>query len=234
MAPRIPCTCGCGLQVTYPTKINHLNGRGKTSLRARVLGTESSGSQQHESTPRQNQPRGSKKRASSNHDQDGSHKRSKTAEPEENIWHETAATFQLDTDSMDPLPAEVAGTSRLTEVAERTRHLMDLRWGTSRRDNGFNAKDDKDDKDGDNEKGDEDEDEDEDKGEDEDKDGRGGEDGDEDEGEDEGEDEDNDEEGSERPGISAWDLLGEDFEREAASVMGLSPSSEPPTQLTTF
>jgi hypothetical protein len=34
---RIPCTCGCGLQVTYTTKINHLNGRGKTYLRARVL-----------------------------------------------------------------------------------------------------------------------------------------------------------------------------------------------------
>ena len=34
---RIPCTCGCGEQVTYATKRNHLNGRGKTSLRARVL-----------------------------------------------------------------------------------------------------------------------------------------------------------------------------------------------------
>ena len=34
---RIPCTCGCGEQVTYATKINHLNGRGKTLLRARVL-----------------------------------------------------------------------------------------------------------------------------------------------------------------------------------------------------
>jgi hypothetical protein len=34
---RIPCTCGCGFQVTHATKINHLNGRGKTSLRARVL-----------------------------------------------------------------------------------------------------------------------------------------------------------------------------------------------------
>ena len=34
---RIPCTCGCGEQVTYTTKRNHLNGRRKTSLRARVL-----------------------------------------------------------------------------------------------------------------------------------------------------------------------------------------------------
>ena len=33
----IPCTCGCGKQVTYSTKRNHLNGCGKTSLRARVL-----------------------------------------------------------------------------------------------------------------------------------------------------------------------------------------------------
>ena len=75
MAPRIPCTCGCGQQVTYPTKRNHLKGHAVTSLRARVLGIESSGRQQQESTPRQNQPRGSKKRASSNHDQDGSRKR---------------------------------------------------------------------------------------------------------------------------------------------------------------
>ena len=34
---RIPCTCGCGAQVTHATRRNHLNGRGKTSLRARVL-----------------------------------------------------------------------------------------------------------------------------------------------------------------------------------------------------
>ena len=110
----------------------------------------------------------------------------------------------------------------MTEVAERALHVMELRWGTSRRD-------------GDNEKGDEDgEDGDEDEDGDGDGDGRGGEDGDEYEGEDmhmhEDEDEDNDEdeEGSERHGISAWNMLGEDFEREAASAMGLSSSSEPP------
>ena len=33
----IPCTCGCGQQVTYSTKQNHLNGHGKTFMRARVL-----------------------------------------------------------------------------------------------------------------------------------------------------------------------------------------------------
>ena len=46
----------------------------KSSLRGRVLGTKSSGRQQQESIPHQNQLRGSKKRASSNHDQDGSRK----------------------------------------------------------------------------------------------------------------------------------------------------------------
>src|SRR5882762_9920365 len=106
MAPRIPCTCGCGQQVTYPTKRNHLKGHAVTSLRARVLGMES---QQQESTPRQNQLRGSKKRVSSNNDQDGSRKRPKTAEPEENESHETAAAFQIDTDPMDSLLAEGAG-----------------------------------------------------------------------------------------------------------------------------
>ena len=251
MGSRIPCTCGCGLQVTYSTKKNHLNSRGKSSLRGRVLGTKSFGRQQQESIAHQNQLRGSKKRASSNHDQDGSHKWHKTAEPEENQWDETAATFQIDTDSIDPLPAEVAGTSQLTEVLERTRHAMDWWWGTSRQENHFNgsAKDDNDDKDR-NETGSEDEDEDgqgedeedgqgedgdEDEGED--GDGRGedeedgrGEDGDEYEGKDKDKDEDSveDEGGSERLGLSAWDQLGEDFEREAAFVMGLSSSSEPP------
>ena len=190
-----------------------------------MLGIESSARQQQESIPRQNQLRGSKKRASSNHDQDGSRKRTKTAEPEENEWHETAATFQIDTDPMDPLPAEGAGTSQLTKVVERTRRVLDRRWGTGRRDNSMdgNAKDDNGDKDGDNEKGGEDEDG------DGDGDGRGGEDGDGDEDDgDEAEDSDEDEEGSERQGISAWDLLGEDFEREAASAMGLSSLSELP------
>ena len=67
-----------------------------------------------------------------------------TAEPEENQWPETAATFQIDTDPADPLPAkvvdtdladplpaEVAGTGQLTEVAGRTQCVMDLQWGTS-------------------------------------------------------------------------------------------------------
>ena len=193
-----------------------------------MLGTKSSGRQQQESIPHQNQSRGSKKRASSNHDQDGSRKALKTAEPEDNQWHETPATFQIDMDPMDPLPGEVAGTSQLTEVLGRTRQVMDQRWGNSRRDNRFNgdAKDDNVDKDGDNEMSSEDEDGD--------GDGRGGEDGDEyedsdkDEDEDEDEDEDVDEGGFEKPGLSAWDLLGEDFEREAAFVMGLSSLFEPP------
>ena len=226
MAPQIPCTCGCGKQVTYSTKINHLNGRGKSSLRGRVLGTKSSGRQQQESIPNQNQLRGSKKRASSNHDQDGSRKVLKISEPEENQSHETTATFQIDMDPMDFLPAEVAGTSQLTEVSGRTRRVMDRRWGNSRRDNSFNGnpEDDNDDKDRDNDVSSEDED-----GE---GDGRGGEDGDEYGGEDKDEDEvegsDEDEGGFEKPELSEWDRLCEEFEREAAFVMGLSSSSELP------
>ena len=104
-----------------------------------MLGTKSSGRQQQESIPNQNQLRGSKKRASSNHDQDGSRKALKTAEPEDNQWHETPATFQIDTDPMDPLPGEVAGTSQLTEVLGRTQQVMDRRWGNSQRDNCFNG-----------------------------------------------------------------------------------------------
>ena len=73
-----------------------------------------------------------------------------TAEPEDNQWHETPATF----------PGEVAGTSQLTEVSGRTGQVMDQRWGNSQRDNRFNsdAKDDNIDKDGDNEMSSEDED----------------------------------------------------------------------------
>ena len=223
MAPKIPCTCGCGELVTYTTKTNHLNGRGKSSLRGKVLWTKSSRRQQQESIPNRNQLRGSKKRVSSNHDQDGSNKALKTSEPEENQSHETTATFQMDTDPMDFLPAEVAGTSRLAGVSGRTRHVMDRRWGNSRRDNSFggNAGGGGD---GDNDMSSEDEDGD--------GDGRGGEDGDEYKGEDEDENEvedsDEDKGGFEKPGLSAWDLLGEDFEQEAAFVMGLSLSSEHP------
>ena len=103
-----------------------------TSLRARVLGIELYGRQQQESTSHQN------------HDQDGSRKWPKTAEPEEDQWHETATAFQIDTDPMDPLPAEGAGTSQLMKVAERTQHVLVLRWGTNRRDNNLdgNAKED--------------------------------------------------------------------------------------------
>ena len=38
---------------------------------------------------------------------------------------------------------------------------------------------------------------------------------------------------SEIPGISNWDLIGKDLEHEAAAL-GLYPSYESPTQLTTF
>ena len=79
---RIPCTCGCGLQVTYTTKINHLNGRGKTSLRARVLEEiellKPSTSQQ----PVLLRDHPEKKRSNRSSDQIGKRKRLKVAEHE--------------------------------------------------------------------------------------------------------------------------------------------------------
>ena len=115
------------------------------------------------------------------------------------------------------------------------------RWGTSRWVNSFDstAEGDYNDRGRDNENGDDDDDDDDD--EDKDEDGQGedkyedeDEDKDHDEDEDEDEDHDEDEEGSERQEMSSLDLLGKDFEHEATSAMGLSSSSETPTQLTTF
>ena len=212
MAGRIPCTCGCGLQVTYATKLNHINGRGKTSLRARVLAeTELL----RRNTRQQQKPgdhqRGSKKRASSNLDQDGTRKRLKGAQLEENELPEVAPTFQVDTDAIEDL-LPVVDTHRQNEFVERTGRMMEMRWGTSRQGNGLDGDSEggDNDEDGDNKNEDEDEDEDED----------GDEDGDEDEDEDEDDPSFFD---SEIPGLSAWDLLGEAFEREAAAL-GLSSS----------
>lgn len=214
MAGRIPCTCGCGLDVTYATKQNHLNARGKTSLRARVVteikSFKRNARQQQKPTPLLQ--RGFKKRASSNPDQDGSRKRRKAAQLEENQLPEIIASSQVDADLIeDSLPLVAADTDRQSRFIERSRGVMEIRWMASKRDGGSHSNG----KDSDNDSGDEKEEEDED--------------GDE-------EDEDEDEPpfyDSEIPGISNWDLLGEDFEREAAAL-GLYSSYELPTQLTTL
>jgi len=91
---------------------------------------------------------------------------------------------------------------------------MEQRWG-ARRDNddddgGVNVEDEDDTTDGD-----EDEDED---------------DGDDSQDEDVGDDEDDKDNERNLPGLSLWEKLGEDFEREAASL-GLSLSCESPTPL---
>jgi hypothetical protein len=78
---RIPCTCGCGLQVTHATKINHLNGRGKTSLRARVL-EENESLRTRRQQPILLQDRQAEKRSHPSSNQVSNHKRLKVAQPE--------------------------------------------------------------------------------------------------------------------------------------------------------
>jgi hypothetical protein len=199
--------------------------------------------------------RGFRKRASSNPDQDGSRKRRRAAQLEENQLPDITASSQVDTDMIEdssllpPLPPVATDTDRQSRFIERSRGVMEMRWMTGRRDGGFHfdGRDDDEDRekdeededeenqenqDGDEENRDEDEehrdedeehrdeedvdeeDEDEEDEEDEDE-----EDEDEDDEDEEDEDEDDeDEEDSEIPGISNWDLLGEDFEREAAAL----------------
>ena len=209
---RVPCTCGCGLEVTYATKLNHLNARGKILLRIRAV-TEAKSLKENTRQQRKPTPllqRAFRKRASSNLDQDGSRKRRKAAQLEENQLPQ----ITVDTDLIeDLLPPVAAYADRQSRFIERSQGVMGMRWTTSRRDSGSHS----DGKGGDNDGGDDQEKEDED--------------GDEDE-----EDEDGDEPpfyDSEIPGISNWDLLGEDFEREAAAL-GLYFSYELHTQLTTL
>ena len=91
--------------------------------------------------------------------------------------------------TVEPLPTK----SNL--AVERTRHTMEQRWG-ARRNNSHND-DGNGDENGDNEDEDEDDDEDEDEDEDEDKDS---------------------EDKNDILGLSTWDLLGADFECEAAAL----------------
>ena len=250
MAGRIPCTCGCGLEVTYSTKRNHLNARGTTALRARME-TETKSlkkNTQQEQKPIPLPQRGLKKRSPSNPDQNGSRKRHKAAQLGENQLPEITASSQVDTNMIeDLLPPVATNTDRQSMFIERSRGVIEMRWTTSRRDwnshsDGSNSdvRDDDEDEDmnegrdeeeEDNDEDGEDKDEDEeDKDEDEEDSDEDEEDNDEDEEDNDEDEEDNDgdkedeHEGqrpcydSEIPGISNWDLLGEDFEREAAAL----------------
>ena len=102
MASRVPCTCSCGLEVSYTTKQNHLNAHGKISLRVRVMtemGSLNRNTQQQQK-PTSLLQRGFRKQASSNPDQDGSCKRRKAAQLEGNQLPEITASSQVDTDLM--------------------------------------------------------------------------------------------------------------------------------------
>jgi len=217
---KVPCTCGCRLDVAPSTKQNHLKGRGTTALRARVFAETKSltmiDGPQHERQNNKNP--GSKKRPASNPDE-GIRKRLKASQLELSPEPNLSSTFQGDIDPMDQLEASTEPESSSTvqvvplpavstqsnNIVERTKHAIEQRWG-SRQDN--HCDEDEDDGDEDDE---DDDDEDKDDEDDDDED----EEGDEDEGEEGDEDE------GERPGLSAWDLLGEAFEREAA-VLGSS------------
>jgi hypothetical protein len=124
--------------------------------------------------------------------------------------HEASSTVQA-----VPLPAV---STQSDKFVERIRHAMEQRW-CGRQDNNSDGSEDDGDEDDEDEDDEDEDDEDED---DEDED----EDGDEDKDE---EDEDYEDE-NERPGLSAWDLLGEAFEREAAAL-GLSFVCESATRL---
>ena len=123
--------------MTYAMKQNHLNARGKTLLRARVMAEtkplKRNTQQQQKRTPLPQ--RVSKKRASSNPDQDGSRKRHKAAQLEENQLPEITASSQVDTDLIeDLLPPVVTDTDRHSMFIERSRRMMEMRWTTGRRD----------------------------------------------------------------------------------------------------
>ena len=131
---KVPCTCGCGQEVTNPTKQNHLRGHGTTALQARVLAETKSLRTITRGRQEQNlrQKPGSKKRSHSDPpDQENSCKRLKAAQLKASPEPEN---FQADTDSMNPLPVVVA---QLSKVVERTRHAMEQHWG-ARQGKGYN------------------------------------------------------------------------------------------------
>jgi hypothetical protein len=178
--------------VTYSTKQIHLSN---ISLHAREVTETQSRPTRQQQKPTPLLQRGSKKRAFSNVDQDGSRKRHKAAQLEEN---------------------------QLPEVTNGGSHSDGKHSDNYGRDDDEDEDMDKnaEDKHG-NEEDEDEEDEDEEDEDDEEEDDDDEEDEEDDDDEDDEEDEDeevppfND---TEIPGISYWDLLGEDFEREAAAL----------------
>ena len=135
MAGHIPCTCSCRLEVTYATKHNYLNASGKTSLQARIV-TEVKllkriTWQQQEPTPPLQ--RGFRKQASSNPDQDGSHKKCNVAQIKGNQLPEITASSQADTDLMgDLLPPVMADADQEGRCVERSQGIVEMHWAASR------------------------------------------------------------------------------------------------------
>jgi hypothetical protein len=180
---KVPCTCGCRLDVAPSTKQNHLKGKGTTALRARVFAETKSLNMvdglQH--GRQNNRNRGSKKRPTSNPDEGGVRKRLKASQLELSV-EPNVPIFQADIDPMDqlegstepePSPTVQAGllpaaSTQLNNVVERTRHAIEQHWG-SHHDN-LCDEDEDDGDEGDEGQDDEDEEEDSDEDEDEDSD----------------------------------------------------------------
>ncbi len=91
---KVPCTCGCRLDVAPSTKQNHLNGKGTTALRARVFAETKSltmiDGPQHERQNNRNP--GSKKQPASNPDE-GICKRLKASQLEPSPEPNLSSTF---------------------------------------------------------------------------------------------------------------------------------------------
>ena len=228
---KVLCTCSCGRYVSRSTKQNHLKGRGTTALRATVL-AETESLKILAGQPQELQKnQGSNNRTSFKPDEGSSRKRHKASHFDARPETDESSIFPMDVLEASPVPeAPSAHTDPLTpaviqsnRVVERTRHAIEQCWGARRdkRDDngeGGEVEDNDDDEDGDDEDGD-DEDGDDEDGDDED--------GDDDNGDNDNGDngDDNDDEDIEAEnkilGLSTWDLLGEDFEREAAAL-GLS------------
>jgi hypothetical protein len=167
--------------------------------------------------------RGTNKRMSFNSDEGSSRKRFKAShfdtrpELDKSPMDEFEASPVPEVPSAhaDPLPAVVIQSNR---VVERTRDAIEQCWGArwdNRDDNGEGGEveDNDDDEDGDNDYEDND---------DEDNDDEDNDDEDNDDGDNDDDSEDGDIEAKNKTlGLSTWDLLGEDFEREAAAL-GLS------------
>jgi len=199
------CTCGCLANVTNATKINHLKGIGKATLRTRVAAENE--------WLTQSTIQLSKKRSRSTSDQNYSQTRRKAAQVEVD---EGPGIISADADPMelvpeaafdqihpDPGDALPGPEANLALHQERLNRIVDERWG-----NGILG--------GGEEEEEEEEEDTPDQDEDEEDDEDGDEDADKDKDKDEGDSALFAESGVR--GISDWEMLRERFEREAASI----------------